>query len=336
MKIQPARLAQELQRRLHPVYLFAGPERLIVEEAADRVRRACREHQIGERIRLVADGRFDWNELARATENASLFASRRLVELRLPTGKPGAEGGKALRAWVEEARDDVLLVLADQWEMAQEKSAWFRALDEQGLFIAAWQIKPAQLPRWIEQRLDSRGLGADHAVCSFLAERLEGNLLAAAQEVDRLALLYPGARLNLDQVREAVADSARFDAFRLVELTLSGQPGAALRCVRGLRETDTAPAAVIWALGREVEVAWQVATSRQPAARIFAELKVWPSRQGAIEACIHRLGARRLDALIPRLSLLDRLSKGQADGAFWVELERLCMELARSPERRAA
>lgn len=336
MKIPATRLAQELKRRLHPIYLFAGPERLIIEEAADLVRRACREHQISERIRLVADASFDWGDLARSTETASLFASRRLVEVRLPSGKPGVEGGKALREWAEKPRDDVLMVLADRWDIAQEKSAWFRALDASGVFIAAWQIKPDKLPLWIAQRLDSRGLAADDAVCAFLAERLEGNLLAAAQEVDRLALLFPGKRLNLDQVREAVADSARFDAFRLVELTLSGQPGAALRCIRGLRATDTAPAVVIWALGREVEVAWLVATRPQPAERSFAELKVWPSRQGPIEACIQRLGAHRLDALMPCLSRLDLLSKGQAEGDFWLELERLCIALAQTPATRAA
>ncbi|NCO20093.1 MAG: DNA polymerase III subunit delta, partial [Gammaproteobacteria bacterium] len=216
------------------------------------------------------------------------------------------------------------------------KSAWFKALDKVGLFIAAWAVKPGQLSRWIDQRLSSRGLSADSTVCRFLAERLEGNLLAAAQEVDRLALLFPGARLTLAQVREAVADNARFDAFRLVELSLTGQAGAALRCIRGLRETDTAAAAVIWAVGREVEVAWQVATRRQPAAQSYRELQVWPSRQGPIEACIHRLGAARLEALIPRLSQLDRLSKGQAEGDFWIELERLCVALAQTPERRAA
>jgi len=336
VKIQPARLAAELERRLHPVYLFAGPERLIVEEAADQVRRACRAHDVVERIRLSADGRFDWGDLSRATETASLFATRRLVEIRLPTGKPGTEGGKALRAWVEQDRDDVLMLLADQWELAQEKSAWFKALDAAGLFIAAWAVKPAQLPRWIDQRLTSRGLSADASVARFLAERLEGNLLAAAQEVDRLALLFPGARLTLAQVREAVADNARFDSFRLVELSLTGQAGAALRCIRGLRETEVAPAAVIWAVGREVEVAWQVAVRRQPAAQTYRELQVWPSRQGPIEACIHRLGASRLEALIPRLSRLDRLAKGQAEGAFWVELERFCVALAQTPGRRAA
>lgn len=336
MKIYADRLPEQLQRSLAPVYLIAGPERLIVEESADQIRRACREREIGERIRLSADGRFKWQELGQATETASLFATRRLVELRLPTGKPGTEGGKVLREWVESGREDVLMILCDQWEIAQEKSVWFKAIDGAGVFVPAWNIKPAQLPRWIEQRLRSRGLGGDNAVCRFLAERLEGNLLAAAQEVDRLALLFPKAQLTQDQVREAVADNARFDSFRLVELTLTGQTGAALRCIRGLRESDSPPVAVLWALGRELEAAWTVATTRAPAAEVYRELRIWAARQGPIEACVHRLGPRRLERLVQRLALLDLLSKGQAEGDFWVELERFCAAVALDPARNAA
>lgn len=335
MKLFPERLPEALQRGLAPVYLVAGSERLLVEEACDAIREAARRAGIGERIRLAAEGRFDWNELDRATETGSLFASQRLVELRLPTGKPGAEGGKVLRAWVEAGRDDVLLIICDAWELAQEKSAWFKAIDGAGVFVPCWPVKPDRLPQWIAQRIRSRGLAADEEVARFLALRLEGNLLAAAQEVDRLALLFPGRTLSLDEVREAVADSARFDGFRLAELVLGGQPGAALRCVRGLRETDAPPPAVLWALGRELEIAREVAhrSAHEPIARVFSALRVWQSRQPAIQACIRRVGAARLDAAIGALGRLDRIAKGRAFGDFWVELERLCVRMAASPRR---
>lgn len=336
MKTTPERLADQLERAIAPIYLIAGPERLIVEEAADRVRRACRRHAIDERIRLDAEARFDWSELERATETASLFATRRLVELRLPTGKPGTEGGKALRRWVETGRDDVLLLLCDQWDAKQEKSAWFRAVEAAGVFLPARNVKPAQLPGWIGQRLRAHGLRADQSVCRFLAERLEGNLLAAAQEVERLGLLFPGASLSLEQVREAVADNARFDAFRLVELALSGQAGAALRCIRGLRESDAPQPVVVWALAREIAVMLAIVSTGKPAAAVFREQGIWPARQKPIEHCMHRLGRARLERLAARLSRLDRLSKGQAAGDFWIELERFCVALAYRPARSAA
>lgn len=337
MKLFPERLPEQLARGPVPVYLIAGPERLLVEEASDQVRRACREQGIDERIRLTADARFDWAELGQATETGSLFASRRLVEVRLPTGKPGTEGGKTIRGWLERGSDDVLLLICDQWEMAQERSAWVKAVDSAGVYVPAWSVKPERLPGWISQRLKSRGLNAESAVSRFLAERLEGNLLAAAQEVDRLALLFPGQSLSLDAVREAVADSARFDAFRLAELVLSGQAGAALRCIRGLRESDSPPPAVLWALGRELEIALDVARRgrREPVERVFAELRVWKSRQAPLRACVNRLGERRLEQTVGRLSRLDLLSKGQAEGSFWIELERLCAAIAGAPQRAA-
>jgi len=335
LKLFPERLIDELQRGLAPVYLVAGSERLLVEEACDRVREAARAAGVAERIRLSADGRFDWNELERATETGSLFASQRLVELRLPTGKPGAEGGKALRAWVEGDRDDVLLIICDGWELNQEKAAWFKAIDGAGVYVPCWPVKPDRLPQWISHRMRTRGLAADDEVARFLAIRLEGNLLAAAQEVDRLALLFPGQALDLDAVREAVADSARFDGFRLAELVLAGQPGAALRCVRGLRESDAPPPAVLWALGRELDIAREVAhrSASEPIARVFGALRVWKSRQPAIQACIRRAGPARLDAAIGALGRLDRMAKGRLGGDFWVELERLCVRLAASPGR---
>ena len=333
MKLYAERLPEQLSRQVAPVYLLAGPERLVVEEAADEVRKACRAQQIDERIRLTADGRFKWDELGQATETGSLFASRRLVELRLPTGKPGAEGGKVIRQWIEDRREDVLLIICDQWELAQERSAWVKAVEKAGVYVPAWNVKPAQLPRWIAQRLRSKGLQAENDVCEFLAERLEGNLLAAAQEVDRLALLFPQSRLDLEEVRKAVADSARFDAFRLAELVMTGHAGAALRCIRGLRESDSPEPAVLWALGRELEIALVVArrSRRESPQRVFADLRVWQSRQPPIEACIRRNGPRRLEAAIGRLSRLDLLSKGQVEGAFWLELERLCAGLAGGP-----
>ncbi|MEM1080282.1 MAG: DNA polymerase III subunit delta [Pseudomonadota bacterium] len=337
MKVFPERLTESLQQAssLAPIYLIAGPERLLVEESCDAVRAAARQQQVSERIRLLADGRFKWHELDQSTETGSLFASTRLVEVRMPTGKPGAEGGKAIRAWLEAPRDDVLLLICDQWELAQERSAWFKAVDQAGVFVPCWTVKPERLEQWIAQRLHSRGLQADRDTARFLAARLEGNLLAAAQEVERLVLLLPGAHLTLEQVRQAVADHARFDAFRLVELVLTGQTGASLRCIRGLQEGDTAPPAVLWALGRELEIASAIANG-ESAQAVFKQLRVWSARQGPIRAIVHRMGAPCLNQSLATLSDLDRMAKGQAEGDFWIELERLCSALSAEAPSQAA
>ena len=339
MKVFPEKLEGRLSQGLSPVYLVAGPELLLVEEACDLIRAAARRSGIDERQVVDADGRFDWNELSGATESLSLFATRRLVEVRLPGGKPGREGGTALREWVDGQGDDVLLVKCHAWEMASERTAWFRALDKTGVFVPCWAVKPARLPGWIHQRLARRGIRVEPEASTFLAERLEGNLLAAAQEIERLALLHgENVHLSLNQLREAVADSARFDSFRLTELVLSGQAGAAARCIRGLKETDTPMPMIVFALARELRVieGFQTLSRSQPAARALAELGVWRSREELIQSSARRLRPQQVSNALARLSDLDRVSKSRRRDEFWLGLERLCVGLARNELDRVA
>lgn len=330
MKVYPEKLPAELERGLAPVYLIAGPERLLVEEACDAVRHAARKREVSERINLVADGGFNWDELERATESGSLFASRRLIEVRVPKGNPGKEGGAAVRGWLARGGDDVLLLIFDQWKLKQESSVWFKAVNQAGVYVPAWQVKPSRLPAWIAQRLKNRGMTADLQVCRFLAGRLEGNLLAAAQEVDRMALLFGAGRLDMDQAASAVFDSARFDSFRLVELVLTGQAGTALRCIRGLRESAAPPPGILWALSSEISVlaAFQQLCREMSAASAFAKLQVWTARQAAISAAAERLQPGQVDEFLCRLARLDLLAKGRARGDFWIELELACVDLA--------
>lgn len=337
MKVYPEKLADRLAGELPGAFLIAGPERLLVEESCDAVRAAARRAGVAERIRLTADARFDWSELDRATETGSLFASRRLVEVELPTGAPGAEGGRALRSWLEQNGDDLLMVVCHQWKLEQEKAVWARAIADRGIYVPAWQVKPERLADWIANRLRSRGLAADSSVAAFLAARLEGNLLAAAQEVDRLALLCSDGRVDLEQAERAVADSARFDAFRLVELAFSGQTGAALRCVRGLRESDLPPQVIVASLARELDntLAFARLSRNMPEAAAFRELRIWAARQGPVRAGLKRLGPDGLEHCLARLSDLDRMSKGRLAGDFWTGLERLVHTVAAGPLRAA-
>lgn len=330
MKLFPEKLADRLDQGLDPVYLIAGQEPLLIEEACDAIRRAARAADIAERVVIETDNRFDWSQLGASTETGSLFASRRLVEVRLPTGKPGREGGAALRQFVEQGGDDLLLVKCSDWEFGNEKTAWVKALDGAGVYLPCWKIKPHQLPDWIARRLGERGLKAERTVATFLAERLEGNLLAAAQEIERLALLFGRGRIELEQVREAVADSARFDSFRLVELVFAGQAGAAVRSIRGLREGDTPMPLVVGALARELQNigAFQALSRHMPAGQAFSELGVWKSRQQPLAAAARRLRPDTVRQALARLADLDVMSKSSRQGEFWVALERLCVGLA--------
>lgn len=330
MKLFPEKLPARLQQGLDPVYLIAGQEPLLIEEACDAIRRAARAADIAERIVVEADARFDWSQLGASTETGSLFASRRLVEVRLPTGKPGREGGAALREWVEQGSEDVLLLKCSDWEYQSEKTAWVKALDAAGVYLPCWKVKAHQLPDWIARRMSSRGLKPDRAAVAFLAERLEGNLLAAAQEIERLALLFGKGSVSLEQVREAVADSARFDSFRLVELVFGHQPGAAVRSIRALREADTPMPMIVGALSRELQTigTFQALTRHLPAAKAFAELGVWKSRQQPIAAAARRLDVGTVRRALARLADLDAMSKSNRRGEFWVALERLCVGLA--------
>jgi len=331
MKVFPDKLNTALARGVAPIYLVAGPELLLVEESCSAIREVARSSGVTERLVINADARFDWDELSLSTETGSLFASRRLVELRLPTGKPGRQGGEALRAWVERGGDDVLLIKASAWEMASERSAWFKAVDQAGVFVPCWAVKPARFPRWLADRLAQRNLQVDQASIAFLADRLEGNLLAAAQEVERLALRHPnGARLDRDALQFAIADSARFSSFRLVEHVLNAEAGAALRCIRGLVQAETPPPLVVAALANELQVlvALQTLLPRTSAQKAFEQLKVWPSRRPMLESAASQLRPAAVRRALADLSGLDRMAKGERADLFWSSLERWCVRLS--------
>lgn len=230
MELRPEQLAGQSSQPLQPVYLIAGPETLRVLEAADAVRARARAEGIGEREVFDADGReFDWNQLDASFNAPSLFSPRRLVEVRLPSGKPGKDGAEVIsRFCANPPPDVVLLITANDWSKAHH-GKWAEAVGRIGTIAVAWAIKPHELSDWIERRLRAHGLRADAAAVQRLSERVEGNLLAAAQEIDKLALLADGKTLDLEAMESLVADAARYDVFRLAETTFSGQPAAVIR-----------------------------------------------------------------------------------------------------------
>ncbi len=334
MELRPEQLASQLASQpLAPVYLIAGPELLRVLEAADAVRARARAEGIGEREVLDADGRdFDWAQLASSFNAPSLFSSRRLVELRLPTGKPGKEGAQVISDFCAQPPTDVvLLITAGEWSKAHQ-GKWADAVARAGVLSVAWAIKPHELADWIERRLRGKGLRAEPAAVQRLVERVEGNLLAAAQEVDKLALLADGQVLDVATMEALVADAARYDVFRLSEAAFSGQPQAVLRMLAGLRAEGEAVAALMPILIRELLLTAGLARVNAAGGNLAAEMKskgIWESRQAPFKRALQRHpDPRRWERFVAEASQVDRMAKGRTEGDPWRALERLLIALA--------
>lgn len=334
MELRPEQLISQIGGQvLAPVYLIAGPELLRVIEAADAVRAKARADGIGEREVFDADGRdFDWGQLASSFNAPSLFSSRRLVELRLPSGKPGKEGAEVINEFCARPPDDVvLLITASEWSKAHQ-GKWAEAVGRAGVLSVAWAIKPHELGDWIERRLRAKGLRADPAAVQRLSERVEGNLLAAAQEIDKLALLADGQPLDVARMESLVADAARYDVFRLAEAAFSGQPQAVLRMLAGLRAEGEAVAALMPILIRELLLTAGLARVQAAGGNLAGEMKakgIWESRQAPFKRALQRHpDPRRWERFVAEASQVDRMAKGRADGDPWLGLERLLVALS--------
>ena len=334
MELRPEQLSsQAAGQALAPVYLIAGPELLRVIEAADAVRAKARAEGIGEREVFDADGRdFDWGQLSSSFNAPSLFSARRLVEVRLPNGKPGKEGAEVISDFcARPPADVVLLITAGEWSKAHQ-GKWTEAVNKVGVLSVAWAIKPHELGDWIERRLRAKGLRAEPAAVQRLSERVEGNLLAAAQEIDKLALLADGQPLDVAKMDALVADAARYDVFRLSEAAFSGQATAVTRMLAGLRAEGEAVAALMPILIRELLLTAALARVQAAGGNLAGEMKskgIWESRQAPFKRALQRHpDPRRWERFVAEASQIDRIAKGRADGDAWLALERLLLALA--------
>lgn len=331
MPLRAEQLPAALQRGLAPLYLIGGPEPLLVQECRDQVFKAARAAGFTERDILQVDRHFDWDTLGSLAAAPSLFASRRIVDLRLPTGKPGTDGAKALVEWAERPDPDNLLVIScEEWDTGSRKSKWAGTLDRIGTRVDIWPVRADELPGWIGRRMRAAGLVADERAVAVLAERVEGNLLAAQQEIDKLLLQKGPGPVGEQDVLAVVADSSRFDAFLLVDRILAGDRPDGLRVATGLKRTGVAVQLVTGALYRELRILdafSQALRSGQNESAAFRALNVWQSRQGPMRAAARRLSPTRLAAAFDVLALMDRQSKGQADGDPWHSLDRLVCSL---------
>jgi DNA polymerase-3 subunit delta len=331
MKLRAEQLEESLKRGLARVYLVAGEEPLLLQECCDRVRQAAKDKGFVERELLQAERGFDWSELAQVGA-PSLFASQKIIDLRLRTGKPGREGGKALSAWAAEPDPNtVLLVSCEQWDKSSRTSKWASSLAKAGVQVDIWPIKAQELPRWLEQRMQQHGMQPEPEVVRILADRLEGNLLAAQQEIDRLALIRGAGTVSVDDVLRVVAHSSRFDAFVLAEHMLSGNLQEGLRVAAGLKRMATPLPPLLGALLRELKTteAFRLAMrGGEPEAMVFRRLNVWQNRQNNVRNAARRLTTRKLYAAFRTLSLIDRQSKGRAAGDPWQSIDSLLLQLS--------
>lgn len=342
MQLKPEQLAAHLQRELRPLYTLHGDEPLLALEAADAIRAAARAAGHSEReVHTVAGAHFDWSSLLGAAAAMSLFAEAKIVEIRIPSGKPGKDGSAALQRYCEQLPEGVVtLVTLPRLDRQQSSSAWFLALDAAGVTLRLEPVERNALPQWLAQRLKAQGQRvADgdegQRTLAFFADRVEGNLLAAQQELAKLGLLYPQGSLSFEQVEAAVLNVARYDVFKLGEAVLAGQVPRVLRMLEGLRAEGEAAVLVHWALTEDIRALKRckdALAAGKPLPMALRENRVWGLKERLFERALPRLSEHALEQLVDAAQVCDGLVKGLKHPLWpadpWGGLQRLALLLA--------
>lgn len=329
MQMRPAQLAGSLNKQLAPIYLLYGEEPLQKEECAEMIREACRREGIADRSVIHIDSAdFDWNAVLLEYKSPSLFAQRKLLDLRLSASGPGKAGGAALRELVDNATSDIVVMLnCAKLDGSSRNTAWFKSIDRVGVVVTAWPITGRELTNWLGNRLRKAGVEAQPDALELIAARVEGNLLAAKQEIDLLALLARGAKLGASDVERLVADNARYTVFELAERCLGGKPADALRILQTLRAEGVAEPVVLWSLARELRRLYALAEAgpRDPE---FAKQRIAPRFKSLYVQALKRLSLPDLLKLVHHAAQIDRVIKGLDRGNGWDELASLTYAMA--------
>jgi DNA polymerase-3 subunit delta len=339
MQLRPEQLALALQRGLRPLYTIHGDEPLLAQEAGDRIRDAARAAGYSERkVFSVSGVHFDWSGLLGAAQAMSLFAERQLIELRIPGGKPGKEGSEALQRYCETLSDDVVTIIhLPRLDRQQLGSAWFSALDGAGVTLRVEPVERRALPQWIAQRLAAQGQRVEEGdagaqTLAFFADRVEGNLLAAHQELQKIALLYPAGVLTFEQIEAAVLNVARYDVFKFGEAVLAGQTARVLRMLDGLRAEGEAPVLVHWTLAEDIRALKRVkdaVAQGRPMPIALREARVWGAKERLYERLVPLLSDHTLAHWLEAASVCDGLIKGLKHPHWpldaWDGLKRLAL-----------
>jgi len=332
MQLKPEQLENHLKKSLASVYFISGDDPLRVMEAADTVRAAARTAGFEERDVLTVQPGFDWSGLQLEAGNLSLFSQRRIIDLRIPTGKPGKEGAQALRDFGERLPEDtLLLVTAGKLETTARKGKWVQALDRAGVVVFLWPLKAQQLSAWVRARMQQRGLQPVEDAVTLLAERIEGNLLAGVQEIEKLYLLQGEGPVVADDIIRSVADSARFDVYGLADSALAGEGVRSVRILHGLRSEGVVTPLVLWALTKDIRLLVSMATrvaGGESVNKTLARFRVWGDRKPQFTRALKRLSTRDTHRLLRQCATIDKVIKGRAAGNDWDELLQLTLQLA--------
>lgn len=329
MRLKIEQLEAALSKQLAPVYFIAGDEPLQQGEAADAVRRAARKAGFENREVLTVDAYFEWASLGESADSFSIFADKKIIDLRLPSGKPGAEGSKALIDYCARIPDDTLLLITSgKLDSGAQKAKWLQALDNAGIVIQVWPPTGQNLIDWLQKRMAGKGLSCDREGLRLLAGRIEGNLLAAAQEIEKLYVLYGPKQLNRSEIESAVADSSHYDIFNLTDVMLAGKVKRILKIVPHLRGEGVAETLVLWAITREIRLLSVIKTALHQGASMNQALKnahVWESRKNLLIGAEKRLGLAQLHQAMLLSAEADRQIKGASKGDAWETLLHICL-----------
>ena len=336
MRVSPSELPDRASEGLPPVILVFGNEQLLIEETLDSLRAALEENRIFERVRLSIETGFNWDEVSHGAISMSLFSDRQCFELRMPNGRPGDKGAAAIGEFCSPGRtENLLVVICGRLDGRQLQSKWVKAIDSAGWLIDCGEIGAKAFPSWLRYRMQAKGLRVENGVLEQLAYYLEGNLLAAAQEIDKLAVLANKGAVTLDMANQSLGDQARFSTYILADTCLLGEASRATRILSSLRSEGISPALVVWTLVKEVRAMFRIAGALdqgQSQGRVFKANRVWSRREPVVNAALKRFSMQDWCTMISRVTSLDRMTKGQAgpvtrDG-IWHEIELLCIALA--------
>ncbi len=335
MRISLPSLPDHLKQGLHPVYHFFGAEILLIEEAIDLFRAHAVDVGYHERLRFTSETGFDWNQIAEYTQSVSLFAEKKIIELRIPTGKPGDAGAKALISYMSMGKSDdtILVIISGEIDKRTQNTKWFKAIDSGGVTVECPVIGAAKLPNWIASRIKEKGLNFDQDVAERLSYFVEGNLLAAAQEINLLTLLYPTQRISVEMMEQVIADHARFNVYGFVDACLAGSANRCIRILQSLKREQMEPIVILWALSKDTRTLCHLLMASERGANpqsLFQQHGVWGNRSRLMSDAMRRLSLPQCISLLRRLGRIDLMVKGRATFQrqnVWEEIEGIALGL---------
>lgn len=337
VKIYPDKLEGQLAKGLLPLYIVSGDEPLLVQESADLIRHALQNAGFTERDLFHVDAKFDWEQVLYSNGSMSLFAEKKILELRMSSAKPGDKGAKALTELCGNISDDTcVLLVMPRIDAAAQRTKWFKIVSAVAGLVQVWPVDAKQLPRWIDNRFKRTGLKASRDAVLALVEKIEGNLLAAVQEIERMKLCATDNHIDVDMVMGGVADSSRYDVFVLIDAALEGNVKRSIKVMDGLQLEGVEPLYLNSMLAREIRslsaMSFKIEQGQTPDA-VMQSARVWANRKGPVGACLQRHNTAELEQMQLRLGVVDRMVKGLAKGRAWDELTSMVLELSSQPVR---